>query len=350
MRILQLGPYPPPHGGVQSNLVAIHRYLVQRGISSKIINITRFRTSNDPNVYHPRNWLHLLALLARTRCDVVHLHIGGTVTPRLLALSILLCAMPRRKAVLTFHSGGYPSSREGRKARPLSLRGFIFRRFDRIIGVNPDIVLLFHRFGVKRENVSLIYPHALPSTVSDGPLPPPLGGFFAAHAPVLLTVGLLEPEYDLIRQIEILGSVRGRYPKAGLVIIGAGSLEVELSQTIQRTSYAGDVLLCGDVSHDDTLLAMRDCDLVLRTTVYDGDSISVREALHLGVPVIATDTGMRPEGVRLVPLQDSGAVVREIEDVLAHPSHRQPVQGSSEDNLHAVLELYEGLMAELNGR
>ena len=31
MRVVQLGPYPPPHGGVQTNLVAIREYLRRRG-------------------------------------------------------------------------------------------------------------------------------------------------------------------------------------------------------------------------------------------------------------------------------------------------------------------------------
>ena len=39
--------------------------------------------------------------------------------------------------------------------------------------------------------------------------------------------------------------------------------------------------------------AMSRITIFLRTTLYDGDSISVREALHLGVPVIASDNGMR---------------------------------------------------------
>ena len=29
MRVLQLGPYPPPHGGVQTNLVAIRAFLLK---------------------------------------------------------------------------------------------------------------------------------------------------------------------------------------------------------------------------------------------------------------------------------------------------------------------------------
>src|SRR6266481_2079417 len=107
------------------------------------------------------------------------------------------------------------------------MRGFVFRRFDRLIGVNGEIVALFHRCGVSPDRTRLICPHAFPAAPSSGPDPRPeaLRLFFDSHAPVLLTVGLLEPEYDLPLQIEVLGSVRETYPNAGLAIVGAGSLE-----------------------------------------------------------------------------------------------------------------------------
>ena len=45
-------------------------------------------------------------------------------------------------------------------------------------------------------------------------MPDGLGAFFAAHDPVLLTVGGLEPEYNLGQQIDVLGFVREHSPSA----------------------------------------------------------------------------------------------------------------------------------------
>ena len=55
---------------------------------------------------------------------------------------------------------------------------------------------------------------------------------------------------------------------------------------------------------------------MLRTTWYDGDALSVREALHFGLPVIATDNGMRPAGVRLIPPRDLKELLAAIDDAL----------------------------------
>lgn len=341
MRVLQLGPYPPPHGGVQTHLVAIRQFLLERQIPCAVINLTRFRKAEGDDVYYPKTALELLWLLVRLCYDVIHLHIGGNLTRRLLGLGLICCLIPGTRAVLTFHSGGYPSSRAGRRARPWTLRGFVLRRFDRLIGVNPEIVDLFLRLGVPPDRIRLISPHVLSGAPSEAPLPGRLGAFLRAHRPVLVTVGLLEPEYDLPLQIAVLGLVRQRFPDAGLVIVGAGSLEGALKGRIAATPHAEHVLLCGDVAHAATLRAIAQSDLFLRTTRYDGDSIAVREALHLGVPVIATDNGMRPEGVDLIPPADLAALGQAVEARLAQATPREGPRGADERNLEAVLALYQ---------
>lgn len=346
MRVLQLGPYPPPHGGVQTNLVAIRQFILERGIPCAVINLTRHRKAETDEVYYPKNALALIRLLLRLRYDIIHLHVGGHFSTRLLGLCLLCSLMPRSKSVLTFHSGGYPSSAAGKAARYWTLRGIVFRRLDRIIGVNAEIVEMFRKFGVAPSRIHLILPHALPEKLPDVPVPERLQSFLESHKPVLLTVGLLEPEYDLPIQIEALGLVRQRFPDAGLVIIGSGSLEEELRNRIIDKPYAEHILLCGDLPHAVTLRVIAESQLFLRTTLYDGDSISVREALQLGSPVIATENGMRPAGVDLIPPSDLTALCQAIERRLSQSSPRQQGHAGGQDNLQAVLSLYQKLIEE----
>jgi glycosyltransferase involved in cell wall biosynthesis len=342
MRVLQLGPYPPPHGGVQTNLVAIRRLLRKRGIPCAVINITGAPESGDEAVYYPRGVLPLLRLLARLEYDIVHLHLGGNLTPRLLGLAAVCSMLPGKRSVLTFHSGGYPSSPEGRRARRGTLRGAVLRRFDRIIVVNQELADLFRRFGCRPDAIRLILPHEAPTLGADEPgaaLPASLRAFLAAHETLMTTVGLLEPEYDLGRQIDVFPRIREAVPGAGLLIVGSGSLEAALRAQIAQSPAAGHILLAGDVPHEHTLRAIAASRAFLRTTLYDGDSISVREALALGTPVVATDTGMRPEGVHLVPIGDSAALVAAATAAAAAP--RAPRADDGAANIEAVLRLYE---------
>src|SRR5262249_2580140 len=115
---------------------------------------------------------------------------------------------------------------------------------------------------------------------------------------------------------------------------------------IQSKSYAEHILLCGDVPHAVTLRAIAESDLFLRTTLYDGDSISVREALLIGTPVIATDNGMRPGGVHLIPCGAPDALRRTIEKVLTQPAPKQTLGDTGKRNIKEGFELYQEMLQE----
>jgi glycosyltransferase involved in cell wall biosynthesis len=324
---------------VQTNLAAIRQYLELHGHSCIAVNLTRFR-GNAPGVYYPAGPVELARLLVGLRVDILHLHFGGHLSARLLGLAFLCTLLPGRKTVLTFHSGGYPSSPAGQSAGYWTLRGFVFRRLDGLIAVNGEIAAFFRKLGVRPERIRTIPPFAVSAQEASATLPPGLQRFVDQHRPLLLTVSLLEPEYDLALQIDTLEDILQRFPNVGLVIAGSGSLEEELRRRIAAKPYAEHVLLYGDLPRPDTLRAMLACDVLLRTTLYDGDSVSVREALYLGTPVIATDNGMRPPGVRLVPISDRAALGEAVFEALSGSKGRTPGSGDGQENLRAVLEFY----------
>lgn len=57
-------------------------------------------------------------------------------------------------------------------------------------------------------------------------------------------------------------------------------------------------------------------DLVIRATVTDGNSLSIYEALSIGIPVIASDCVPRPEGVVLFRTRDFDDLYRKVKTVL----------------------------------
>jgi glycogen synthase len=349
MRVLLLGPYPPPHGGVQTNLVAIRHFLLKQGVPCAVINITRHRKPEAEEVYYPKSPAHLLQLLVRLRYDVIHQHFGGMLTNRILALSLACTSRPGPKSVLTFHSGGYPSTPEGQSLSPNSFAGFVLRRFDGVIAVNQEIMTFLQKMRISPRRTRLISPYSFLAESTPGGLPEPLNAFFDAHNPVLISAGQLESEYDLPLQIQTMPHIRKRFPSAGLVMLGSGSLKDELRVSIQQQPCAEHILLPGDVPHAATMEAMSRARILLRTTLYDGDAISVREALQLGTPVIATDNGMRPPGVRLIPKSDPQALLRAVEQELQHPAARKQQASHNESNLQAVFDFYRDLVGSKGG-
>ena len=350
MNILQLGPYPPPNGGVQTNLVAIQRYLHAHNMSSVAINLTRHRRENAEDVYYPRSALGVFRLLCQLRYDIAHLHVGGNLSFRLVALAVLCSLIPGKKVVLTLHSGGFPSSPAGLGLNRFKPRALALRRLDRVIAVNPEMVRFFEKCGVPSSRVRLIHPYPPVELREENRLTPELAAFFEAHDPVLVSVGGLEPEYDIPLQVDALGALRQTFPRAGLVIVGGGSLELELQKDVKHRPYGHDILLCGDVPHAVTLSAIRRAQVLLRTTLYDGDSIAIREALQLGTPVIATDNGMRPGGVTLIPTGSVARLKSAITKCLREPRQTAMAQSAGENNLQQVLRVYTELLEPRNAK
>lgn len=348
-RVLLIGPYSPPRGGVQAHVSALREFLVRRGVGCEVIDMSPNRRTDGAGVYGPPSGLGVARLLSTLRYDVAHLHVGGRLHTRLAAMALLAGLAPGRRAVLTFHSGGYPSSPEGRSARPRSLRGFALRRLDRVVAVNEEIAAWFRQVGVEEERIRLISPYALPAGPPAAEPPEPLRSFLEGHSPVLVSVGGLEREYDPVLQLEALARLREKFPRAGLVLVGAGSLREELRRRADEGPCGEHVLLCGDVGREVALGVIAASDLMLRTTLYDGDSIAVREAVHFGVPVVATDRAPRPEGVCVVPAQDLARLCEAAERCLSQGARRAPAGAAGEENLEAVLSLYEELAGGASG-
>ena len=262
MRVLQLGPYPPPHGGVQSNLVAIRTFLRRHGVPCAVINITRHRKPDSDEVYYPKSAAGLIQLLLRLDYDVLHLHVGGMLSRRLLSLALVCTLMRRSKTVMTFHSGGYPSSAEGKTTTRNSFAGFVLRRFDGLIGVNPEIISFFQRLGVDPKRTRLIYPHSfLPEENSAAALPEPLASFFSEHSPV---ANFSRPAGTGIRSCLADRSPGTSPPKVSfsrIVINWIGKSGAGTTRKNQRArAYAEHILLCGDVPHDITMTAISRCE------------------------------------------------------------------------------------------
>ena len=344
LHIVQLGPYPPPEGGISRNMLAIRDEALKRRHRCSIIATAQSgNAGGGPNVHHPRSALALIRLLALLKYDVLHLHVGGDVTARVLALASACAFFGRQKNVLSLHSGAYPLTDEAKNASQNSVRGLIFRRFARLIAVNDAIADVFRRYGARADRISVIQPYSLRRPDDSVAIPAELDEFWAKHSPLLLAVGGLEKDYDPLLQIDAMKDIINEFPRAGVMIVGDGSMRSEVEKAVASSGYAHHISLAGNVDHAVTLHLINDADVLLRTTLFDGDAISVREALFLDTPVIATDTGTRPEGVHLIGIGDKNALVEKVKQVIGAGRSNAATQTPDDLNISAVVDLYEEL-------
>lgn len=347
LHILQLGPYPPPEGGISRNMLAIRDELAASGHRCSIIATSKSSSIIDePDVFHPSSGMELVRLIWAIKFDVLHLHIGGDITMRVLLLALAATLVGRNRCVLTLHSGGYPQTKKARAARQNSIRGVIFRRFSRIIAVSQPIADVFRRYGVENERMRKILPFSLKQPDPEIAVPADLSAFMLKHSPILLSVGGLEKDYDPLFQIAAMKEILSEFPDAGLLLAGGGSMLRDMEQAIIESGYAENIHLAGNIEHAVTLHLIKAADVLLRITLFDGDAISIREALFLGTPVIATDNGMRPSGVELFKIGDAAGMVRCVRTAIATGKHKPAENADPNSNITKVIELYLDLIGE----
>ncbi len=81
-------------------------------------------------------------------------------------------------------------------------------------------------------------------------------------------------------------------------------------------------------------------DIMIRATATDGDSLSVREALDVGVRVIATDCVDRPAGVVLFKYNDEQSLT----ESLKMNENNKGIRTSDNDVVNSIVKIYQLLM------
>jgi glycosyltransferase involved in cell wall biosynthesis len=127
------------------------------------------------------------------------------------------------------------------------------------------------------------------------------------------TTLFFRPEYGFDLLTSAVARLRFHYPSVGCLVMGSGEQREEAERQIHETGLEENLLLLGDVNHDACLALMSVSDVFIRPTLQDGDSTSVREALSLGVPVVASRIGTRPAGANLFQPGDVGEMLSKIE-------------------------------------
>jgi glycosyltransferase involved in cell wall biosynthesis len=137
--------------------------------------------------------------------------------------------------------------------------------------------------------------------------------------------------------------VRARRPDAGLVVYGPGTRAPALAAAARARGLHGAVHHLGELERTRALAVVAAADLFVRPTLADGDAISVREALALGRPVVASAVGARPPEAALFAAGDPASCAEQIFQSL---SKRLPEIAPRVDCVPTLLRLYARLDAQ----
>jgi len=329
MKILLIGPYPPPHGGVSVHVSGIHLQLMAAGVQCRVLDSGRDRLGLG---------FGIVLLRHAWQGWTLHLHTNGhNLKSWLVALGCGLAGQFGGGCILTLHSGMAPgylhaASRWGQK-----LAAFVCSLYARVICVSDGIRNALLALGLPPHRTEIV-PAWLKTERPEISLDPSIQAWIGRHQPLFSTTLFFRPEYGFDLLASAVARLRFRYPSVGWLVMGSGEQREQAERRIHETGLEENVLMLGDVNHDTCLALISASDVFIRPTLQDGDSISVREALSLGVPVVASRTGTRPAGTILFQPGDIGEMLSKIELAMTMENDAEvPVAGC----MDRLMEIYQ---------
>lgn len=119
---------------------------------------------------------------------------------------------------------------------------------------------------------------------------------------IILMASRLEPEKNIGMAVRAFGEVLKVLPNTGLLIIGDGSEEAKIKNSlnivVDKTSgrKLGDSICIEHWTDWNTLISLyKTADLFLSTSLYEGYGMTFVEAQAAGCPIISTDVGVAKE-------------------------------------------------------
>jgi len=218
-----------------------------------------------------------LAEFLRSRnIDVLHTHNAfplfyGSLAARLAGISTVVHTRHGRRFGRTFS-----------ERLQFQIAG---RLVDRIVGVSADTAELCREIGK--------FPEEKVSTILNGVDTDRFAYRPAISKPVAITVGRQTPEKDLPTLLQAVRLVVNERPEFQLHLIGDGPEQPRLIRLVEDLDLAKSVVFHGEQQDIPSFLS--ESGFYVSSSVTEGISLTILEAMSVGLPVVATDVGGTPE-------------------------------------------------------
>jgi glycosyltransferase involved in cell wall biosynthesis len=301
-RVLIIGPILPPLGGVSLHIDRLTR-LIKNDFNIDLIDESRIIKKNIFNI-RSLNLFHYFKKVRQS--DLIYIHSGVAI---LRYSHIIFGRLASKKIIITIHS--YPNIK-----KPLSrhLDEYFFKLANRVIVVHRDIL---ERLSLPVEKCIICSAFMPPAMDAEPNLPSSVSNWIYERrnrARLIICANATHLKmhnnqdlYGLDMCIEVAKMlIKNGIPVSFVYNVSSLDINKDLYLKYQTEVENSDIkenflLISESLSF---VRLIEQSDIVLRPTNTDGDSLSVREALCLGKPVIASDIVKRPVGAILFKSRD----------------------------------------------
>lgn len=294
--------------------------------------------------------LRQLKQLAAT-AQVIHAH--GLRAGALAVLAVKrLPAAKRPRVVVTLHNlpvGSAPTRLVGKALHLVVVKGA-----DYVLTVSPDLLEKAKQLGLKAGEIAVVpapargcmdcscMDHAAQpeisqasaqssdagSGVDSGSGPGASSAASSEAAPCLLTIARLAPQKGLDLLLEAATLIKQRGIDFTWLVAGDGPLKAQLNQQIDDAALP--VKLLG--RREDIGALLSQADVVVQTSYWEGQPLTLREAMQAGRAIVATDVGGSAytlAGCGQLVEPQAGPLADAVVAVISDPKRRETLEAAS---------------------
>jgi glycosyltransferase involved in cell wall biosynthesis len=321
MKVLQVTPeFPPPLiGGGGYHVYNLTRELVRRGIDVTVftcstqkpfflqktkmeaqfgnVKVHRIPTFYIPKTIYPMT-PKLVPMLLKENPDVIHAHGYQFFTSDAAAI---VSKIKKKPLILTLH--GFP-----RGFANLTHKTYFhligkktLASAKKLIAVSNAVAREFKAIGIQKKQISII-PNGI--DLEEFKHMPDGRNFkkrmnVKENEKMALSIGRLEKVKGFHHLIMALAKIHEKTAPIKLVIAGPEfNYSQQLRKLVAETKMENQVIFYGSVDGREKLEALAATDVAIVSSIYEGFSIFLLEAMASGKPVIATKTGVAQELIK----------------------------------------------------
>jgi glycosyltransferase involved in cell wall biosynthesis len=328
-----IGAYPPPFGGMSTHVQRLTALLDERGLDYVVYNATSASEGERIRsvARHRRVWLFRYLLTARE--PAVYML---TAKPSSWLVAALLRRLRRKRVAVRLRNSlllDLMKRSPWRAAFALAC----LRNVDTVVCVNERLADALRRAGVPSERVRVFEGFLPPLTRPEDrdDVPQAMWDFASDRDPLIAANGRVawrngEDLYGLDLLVGLAERLAPEHPKLGIAVCfwdHAPADDARLEELRERATRAGvGSKIFFQTERSLFLPVLAASRLFVRPTRSDGDANSVREALYLGVPALASDAAPRPAGTLTFRSGDLEDFERCVRETLAEP---EPAKGAA---------------------
>lgn len=344
LKVLMIGPDRSVHGGISGVVNNYYDAGLDRMVDLCYIGTMIEGSKVTKLLQAAKAYVRFLAKLPKY--DIVHVNMASDSSYYRKSVFIRTAKRYRKKIVVHQHGGNFPEFYK----KELNGRGK--ERATKVLSMADVLLVLgttcreFFETIIDRDKITVL-PNAIP-------MPEQMTKQYGSHK--ILFMGRICKAKGVTELLEAMPGLRRRYPDVRLYLAGIWE---DMGLKTQVSALGDCVEDLGWIGGADKQRYLRECDIFVLPSYFEGQPVSVLEAMSNACGIVVSKTGDIPDMIiegetgLLIPPQDAKALEESLISLLEQPKlcrtlgenarRKAEAEFSIDNNIKQLLAVYESI-------